>query len=111
MTAENLHIPQNARVTEKKALRIDEIKTLFTSDKVWLNGKEVVDWYIYAYRTYVLIGLRPGELAGLELSDILPDRIRISRSIIRIINYQGKNKNARRAILLPDIQKQYSPIR
>ena len=64
-------------------------------------GKTVPAHYIYAWRLYVVTGLRRGELAGLRREDIADGMIVVQRSINSSNEITtGKNDNARRAIAL-----------
>ena len=91
---EALHVPKNAPKGEKAILTPDDIKFLF-------DKKNNEHWYVNMFRLAVLTGMRPGELIGLQWSDIKEDRV----SIKRAVNYKnqittGKNDNARRTIIL-----------
>lgn len=100
--AENVQIPKRARRGERRAMQPDELRTLFASDETIRCREIVTDRLIHAYRFQVLTGLRPGELIGLQWSDISGGRCQIRRSI----NYHGevtpgKNYNARRTFIIP----------
>lgn len=98
---ESLMIPNDAQRSSRSALQPDDIKTLFSSDKTTYRGKVIRDWYIHAYRLETIIGLRPGELLGLDISDISETRCTVSRSINRYGEItRGKDKNALREIAL-----------
>lgn len=92
---DGLYIPKNAESVGKEILQPEQIKKLFSSD---LNS----NWYIEYFRLLLLSGARPGEILGLQWSDIEWDICTINRSInsTREIT-PGKNKNARRKFFLP----------
>lgn len=94
---EELVIPKGCKSSEKFTLTESEYKLLMTSDKTMFRGKVVDEWYIHAYRFAILMGYRPGELAGIQEKDINGDIITISRGISdkgKLTNL--KNKNAKR---------------
>lgn len=98
---ESLVVPAGAKRGEKHIAQPNEVKTLFNSDKTCYYGKEISDRYIHAYRFAVLTGIRPGELLGLQWSDVNGDKLTIRRSLNnRSKITQGKNQNARRSISL-----------
>lgn len=104
---EELTLPKGAKQSEKFSLTEDEYKVLMKSDKTNWRGKEVEDWYIHAYRFSVLMGYRPGELAGLQNKDIQDDTI----TTVRGISAKGKqtnlkNKNAHRSKKINSLAKQ-----
>lgn len=107
-----LTIPTSARTRPKQILQPDALRILFSSDKTLYRGKLVMDDYIYAYRLQTALGLRPGELLGLQVGDVRLDtadggRLYIRRSINRDgIVTEGKNDHALREITLPPIAKQ-----
>lgn len=87
-------------------LQPQDIVTLFTSDQCQLYGKQQFDDYIYAYRFAVLTGLRPGELRGLQWSDINGSRITIQRAINAHDEVtHGKNQNAIRSFDLSGLAR------
>lgn len=99
----HLSIPDGAPVGERNILDADDIRTLFTQDTIVRRGKPVHEFYIYAWRLIVVLGLRRGELAGLKHSDIEDGVLHIRRAVNNIgIVTHGKTKNAARDILLPD---------
>lgn len=96
-----LKIPEGTPKPQKKILQPDGLKKLFESDKTLYRRKEIVDPDINAYRLYVLTGLRPGELIGLQWADVKKDCIQVKRSInIYGEKTTGKNDNAIRAVQL-----------
>ena len=101
LNPEFLTVAKNAPVKEKRVLQPKDLITLFTVETTVLFGKLVFDDLIHAYRLAVLTGLRPGELIGLEWSDIVGDEVRIQRSVTIKGNVTaGKNENARRHFVL-----------
>lgn len=104
LTAEFITIPRQARASEKTIATPEDLATLFRSDETIHGGRISADRYIHAYRLEALIGLRPGELIGLEWTDLIGDKLLIRRSINRFGEITaGKNENAKRAIILPDL--------
>ncbi len=67
----DISIPKKANIGEREILQPDDIKILFSNDKTIWRGREVDEWYINAFRFEVTTGLRPGEVAGLQWSDII----------------------------------------
>lgn len=106
MFSENIIIPKNAPKGERTILQPKHLQTLFTSTKSKFYGREVEDFYIHAYRFAVASGLRPGELIGLEWTDIENDIVYLKRSInIADETTTGKNDNAKRQFALTVLQK------
>lgn len=98
---EMLTLPRNAPVGERKILQPEQLRTLFTEDKVDVRGVPTVCWCIHFWRLSALTGMRRGELAGLKWSDIDGSVLHISRSInSQHEETRGKNDNARRFIVL-----------
>ena len=101
MTGELLEIPKAARYKTKTILQPESVRTLFNVDTTTYYGKRVYDPFIHAYRFAVLTGVRPGELLGIERSDIYGNTIHLNKSInIRGEITQGKNANAIRSVVL-----------
>lgn len=101
---ENLRLPNDAKKSQKGALQPNDIKTLFSCDKTLWRGKERKDWYIHAYRFEAIVGLRPGELIGLDIADIRDNVCTIKRSINeKGVETTGKNDNSRRQFEVPEI--------
>ena len=99
---EMLRVNKKAKCGEKRALQPNELRILFSSTETDLYGKNVFDWYIYAYRFLVASGLRPGELCGLRWQDISNDH---TVALCESFNNDrqmttGKNENARRTFKL-----------
>ncbi len=104
----DLKIPNSAAPEkDKNILQPDDIRILFEQDKTVKNGRIVRAHYIYAWRFYVVTGLRRGELAGLRNEDISGDLLAIRRSINEFgEETYGKNDNARRTIVLSETAMQ-----
>lgn len=101
---ENLLIPNDAHQSTRKALQPDDIKKVFRSDQTTYRGKIQHDWYIHAYRIEIIVGFRPGELIGLDVSDIIGNRCTLKRAVNRFgETTHGKNKNAIRSFEIPEI--------
>lgn len=86
----SLYIPKGHSRTEKEILEIDDVRRLFDPSPLW---------YWPAFCLGVLTGLRPGELLGIQQSDIQGNRIYIRRAVnARGHITDGKNENARRMV-------------
>lgn len=93
--------PAGAKKSVKSILRPEAIRTLFTVSETTWRGKVVEDWFIHAYRLAVLIGLRPGELLGLQWRDLRGNKLHVRRAYNDEGEItQGKNDNAVRVIVL-----------
>lgn len=104
---EGLTIPRGARPSEKKIATVEELKTLFSVNTSLYKGKLEEDHYVYAFRLAVATGMRPGEIIGLQWSDITGNKIRLKRSINKYEEVtHGKNQNARRTIVLSELAMQ-----
>lgn len=88
--------PDATPPTERRILQPDDLRVLLTAP----DGCH----YLHAFRLCVVLGLRRGELLGLQWRDLDGDRLTVRRSINnnREITH-GKTANARRCILLPEI--------
>lgn len=102
---EDLYIPKQAVKNKKLPLQKSDLKTLFSTDTTQYYGKIIPDWYIHAYRIAVILGLRPGELAHIQdKRDIKGKRCYLRGSInVHGEFTQGKNANAIRNYILPDL--------
>lgn len=101
---ESLRLPNDAKKSKKGALQPDDLKKLFASSKTLWRGREHEDWYIHAYRFETIVGLRPGELIGLDIADICGNVCTIRCSINeRGGQTDGKNGNAQRQFEIPAI--------
>lgn len=99
-----IDIPKDAPVGEKKILKPNELRTLFTNDTILVNGKAKSCFYIHCWRFMVVTGLRRGEALGIQLSDIQSSSLQIVRSVNEN-GYitAGKTDNAKRKMSLPPI--------
>lgn len=103
---DELTLPKGAKKSEKFALTESEVRTLMSAAKTIYRGKEVDEWYIHAYRFAVLMGYRPGELAGLQERDISGDTITTARGISEHGDITSlKNKNAKRTKKLNELAR------
>lgn len=89
-----LYIPKSAQIVGKNILQIEHIKRWFAEP----TGL----WYEPALMFQLLVGFRPGEVLGLQISDYNPETHVLT--INRALNTEGqitpgKNKNAHRQIL------------
>ena len=96
-----LYVPQNAPEGSRSILQLEDIEKVF-SEPTGLPMERALMFEI-------LTGLRPGEVCGLKIEDY--DRNTGIIHIRRAINAHneitpGKNRNARRDILLPDRVRQ-----
>lgn len=96
-----LYVPIDAPEGKKNILQLPEIERIFAEPTG--HHYERAIWF------EILTGVRPGELLGLKIEDY--DAVTGIIHIRRSISYQnkitpGKNKNARRDILLPDVVRQ-----
>lgn len=106
-TLEFLSVPKGAKKGRKKVLQPKDLAILFSVDTTIMYGKRVKDNFIYAYRFAVLTGLRPGELQGLERSDIIGETIHLQRSINQEKEVTtGKNENAQRSFVMSNLAKE-----
>lgn len=97
LIADDIIIPKNAATREKKILSQAEIAIVFQSDETTYYKKNVQDFFIYLYRFLIFEGLRPGEVLGLQWTDIKENEYKIVRSINAYNEItSGKNANARR---------------
>ena len=110
LTSEFVEIPKTAvQPIEKKALTVQEIKTLLTCDEILFNRRMKKDPYINIYRFILLTGLRRGECLALKWSDLIKDidgnyilQVRRSYNTAGEIT-SGKNLNAKRDIILNEL--------
>lgn len=84
-------IPKNAKKSDKQSLTAEGIYIVFSHDLTMLNGEEVYDDLVNAYRFHIALGLRPGELMGLQWGDITNEYIHIQRAI----NAKGKQTDGK----------------
>lgn len=94
-------VPAGARTKGRKVLQPDSLRLLFSTDTRVVRGKVVTDENIHAYRVAVMTGLRPGELLGLRVGDVIGNELHIGRAINRMNEVtSGKNENAIRVVVL-----------
>lgn len=97
---EEFLVPKGAPKSDKTSLQPDEIKVLFASDRTNRKGKEQEEFYIHAYRIFVLMGFRPGELIALDARrdvDEAGGYITVNGAInSHNERTKGKNENAHR---------------
>lgn len=106
LTSEFLTVPRGAKKGERTILQPDAVRTLFSSTETTFHRKVIFDAQIYRWRFEVATGLRPGEITGLQRSDISGGKIRLRRAINDAgETTSGKNDNARRSIKLSPTQK------
>lgn len=93
-------IPKAATVGERQILQPQDIQRLFSPelDKYY---------YVNVFRFIVITGLRRGELCALEKKDLKGNKLTISGAVNSLGEKTfGKNENARRTFILPDIAMQ-----
>lgn len=96
---EDLTIPKNAVSKEKHILQPDDLRKLF-------NPEYDDNFYIHAFRFFVLTGLRRGELCALSKENIKDGIVHITQSL----NYlgeitSGKTSNANRYFAITPLQQ------
>lgn len=92
----------DAPVKEKVILSTDDIKTLMTVDTLQWRGHPSRCWYINAWRLMVVLGLRRGEVCGLQRDDVKDGKLTINRSVnCHQEITKGKTKAANRTIVIP----------
>jgi integrase len=99
---EDIIIPSDAPVRERRILQPDQLRVLFSCDTIQHYKRPIPCFYIHAWRFQLLTGLRPGEVAGLEREKDLRELILLIQRSINQHNEEtrGKNRNARRAMIL-----------
>ena len=104
----DISIPNSATpAKEKRVLQPDDIRTLFESGTIDKRGKQEDCHYIHAWRFYVATGLRRGELCGLRCEDVVNGCLSVKRNINMFCEEtHGKNDNARRQMVLPELAQQ-----
>ena len=105
LRADDLAIPNNAPVGERKIFSKSDIEVLFSSDATTFRGKPCTEFYIHAFRFLVLSGLRPSELCALERrQQKKPDMLNVHGAYNRYHERtRGKSENAARVFVLPDL--------
>lgn len=107
LSTEEISIPESAPTSEKQILQPDDLGKLFSIDTTSYCGKTVPEWYINVWRLAVVLGYRPGELLALERKHISGDVLMVRGSInSRNIKTSGKNENAIRDTVLPQIAQE-----
>lgn len=101
-----IELPKAARNVGKRVLSVEELRKVFTVDTIIYRHKLRRDDFINYYRFQLATGLRPGELRGLQWSDIKGDVCEIhgaynNRNEIT----RGKNENALRSFTLSPLAK------
>ena len=103
---DDLDLSGGKRRLKKRILQPVSVAVLFTVDTCRLKGTVVYDKYINAYRMMVATGLRPGELTGLQWSDIHGDTIYLQRAVnVYGEVTRGKNDNAVRPVPITQIAR------
>lgn len=91
-----IKIPRGATTKEKRVLTVEELRTLLTEGNQY--------WYVHAFRFIAVLGLRRGELCGLQVSDLRGNLLCVRRSINAANELtSGKTAAARRDIILPTV--------
>ena len=109
LRCEDLTIPAIAPKGERKILDVGDFPKVFQCGETTWRGKVVPEWYIHAYRFVLCVGLRPGELIGLQWRDVsfADKRIYVKGSINKFNERtRGKNDNARRTVPIGEIALQ-----
>lgn len=97
-----IKIPADAPVGNRQILQPNDIKTLMSESTIIHYGRPVECWYIHAWRLMVVLGLRRGELCGLQRNDIKGGRLEVRRSVNSLGEVtQGKTRAAQRSIVIP----------
>lgn len=97
-----LKIPSDAPVGERNIIQPESIKRLMQENTINHHGHEVECWYIHAWRLMVVLGLRRGEVCGLQRDDIKDGKLSIKRSVNSLGEVtQGKTRAAQRTIVVP----------
>ena len=99
LSTKSIKIPRSARKSIKKALSVEGIYIVFSSDFTILNHVEKSDDLVNAYRLMIAIGLRPGEILGLQWGDIDKDTIHIRRAI----NAKNERTDGKNSLAIRDL--------
>ena len=91
LSVRSVKIPKGAKKSHKKILTAEGIYRVFTCDNTLLRNEETYDDLVNAYRLGIALGLRPGEIMGLQWGDITNDYIHIQRAI----NEKGKQTDGK----------------
>ena len=93
----DLYIPKGHSKKEKEILQREDVKRLLEPSELW---------YYPLFVMGLLTGARPGELLGLQLDDVTPDRIIIRRSVNASGQItEGKTANSKRMIPLGNLAR------
>ena len=93
----DLYIPKGHSRKEKEILQREDVKRLLEPSELW---------YYPLFVMGLLTGARPGELLGLQLDDVTPDRIIIRRSVNASGQItEGKTANSKRMIPLGNLAR------
>lgn len=104
---EFLTVPRDAPVKQKTIMQSDQIRTLSTTDWIMHYGKKKVCWFINAWRFDALTGLRRGELAGLQWTDLDGNILHVRRAVNSLLEEtKGKNDNTQRYLALSPTMQQ-----
>lgn len=99
-------IPVKAKEVERTVIQPNQLKILFSESTITRSMQTVQCHYIYAFRLIVCLGLRSGELCGLQVTDYDGTTLTINRAINRVRQITpGKTVNAQRSIVLPQRAK------
>lgn len=100
----NIAIPKAATVGERTVLTPEHIAELFRSDLAPRHNKITPDRLVHAYRFAVVMGLRRGEIVGLQWPDISGATLTVNRSVNSLLEITpGKTQKSRRRAALPQI--------
>lgn len=97
-----IKIPVDAKEAERTVIQPNQLRILFSEDAIKRSMQTVTCHYIHAFRLIVCLGLRSGELCGLQATDYDGTTLTINRAINRVRQITpGKTTNAKRSIVLP----------
>lgn len=101
---DDIIMPKVRKKRERDAMKIEDLRKVFEIDTIMRKNKAVPCFYIHGYRLMVLTGLRRGELAGLQWSDLEANNVlHVRRSINPFGDVgTGKTANAQRYVALCD---------
>lgn len=98
---EDITIPKDAPVAERNILQPKDLQILFSQDTIMHYGRPKKRFYIHAWRLYVVLGIRRGELCGLRREDVKGRVLYITKSINSSNEMtRGKNRRSRRYFAL-----------
>lgn len=94
-------IPATAPKGKKEAVQPDQIRIVFSCDTEFYRKRRRFCFYIYAFRFFILSGVRSGELCGFRREDFDGRTLTIRHTINSYHEIRdGKNDNALRVIPL-----------